>query len=101
MRALLPDGANGSVADSDSVGCWFKSSSGNCSGVAQWQGVRLWPGIREFDSLHRNQRGVAQIVERLAWDQEVEMAEFSTPTDGIPERDVKSRELDCSLSLRR
>lgn len=29
------------------------------------------------------------------------MAEFSTPTDGIPERDVKSRELDCSLSLRR
>jgi hypothetical protein len=96
-----PEWRNGSAAVSEAVGCTFKSCLGNHSGVAQWQGVRLWPGIREFDSLHRNQRGVAQIVERLAWDQEVEMAEFSTPTDGIPERDVKSRELDCSLSLRR
>ena len=45
--------------------------------LARNTGVRFSPPER---------RGVAQIEERLAWDQEVEMAEFSTPTDSLPER---------------
>jgi hypothetical protein len=41
------------------------------------------PRYEKFDSFRRNLRGVAQIEERLAWDQEVEMAEFSTPTSDL------------------
>ena len=36
-----PEWRNGSAAVSEAVGCWFKSSLGNHSGVAQWQGARL------------------------------------------------------------
>lgn len=78
-----PEWRNGSAAVSETVGCTFKSCLGNHSGVAQWQGVRLWPGTREFNPLHRNQRGVAQMEERVLWEHEVADSISVTPTDSL------------------
>ena len=83
MRALLPDGANGSVADSDSVGCWFKSSSGNCSGVAQWQGVRLWPGITGVRFSPPEPTGCSLEARHSVWDRDDVVSITTIPTDSL------------------
>jgi hypothetical protein len=66
---------------SETMGCTFESCLGNYSGVVQWPGpsaLNRKTGVRFTPpELHR---GIAQIEERLFREQEVEMAEFSTPT---------------------
>ena len=65
--------------------CWFNSNR----------------GIKESSIFLPEPTGCSLEARHSVWGRDDVVSITTIPTDGISERDVKSRELDCSLSLRR
>ena len=81
MRAPIPSGALGAQRPLKSLVARSTRASGTIPASLNGRAPGFDPGYGSSILSAGTLRGVAQIEERLAWDQEVEMAEFSTPTD--------------------